>query len=153
MGSVFADMYNGGGNLCKTMVLGRFASQNAAKRAKGEFQGATEKALTHAEKLAAAQAEEEAQKQLDVSAVPNGVYEGEGRGFGGAIRLSITVESGEITNVEVIESSETASIGALALPNYCQTLVDEQDVYAIDVAAGASNTLHGFKEAVEKALS
>ncbi|MCL2339472.1 MAG: FAD-binding protein [Actinomycetia bacterium] len=46
MGSVFADMYNGSGNLGETMVFGRYAGQNAAARAKGTFTGATEKAKT-----------------------------------------------------------------------------------------------------------
>ena len=37
MGSIFCDMYNGSGNLGETMVFGRIAGTNAAKRAKGEF--------------------------------------------------------------------------------------------------------------------
>ena len=43
-GSVWCDMYNGGGNLGETMVFGRIAGTNAALRAKGEFEGATEPA-------------------------------------------------------------------------------------------------------------
>ena len=35
-------MYNGGGNLGETMIFGRVAGQNAAKRALGTFEGATE---------------------------------------------------------------------------------------------------------------
>lgn len=44
LGSIFPDMYNGGGNLGETMVFGRIAGTNAALRAKGEFEGATEPA-------------------------------------------------------------------------------------------------------------
>ena len=43
-GSIFPDMYNGGGNLGETMIFGRVAGQNAAKRALGTFEGATEPA-------------------------------------------------------------------------------------------------------------
>lgn len=41
-GSIFPDMYNGGGNLGETMIFGRVAGQNAAKRALGTFEGAAE---------------------------------------------------------------------------------------------------------------
>ena len=43
-GSIFPDMYNGGGNLGETMIFGRVAGQNAAKRALGTFEGAAEPA-------------------------------------------------------------------------------------------------------------
>jgi succinate dehydrogenase/fumarate reductase flavoprotein subunit len=152
MGSVFADMYNGSGNLGETMVFGRYAGKNAALRAKGEFEGATERALTYQEKLDAA-AVEEAAAGLDLSELPDGVYEGYGQGFGGKITVSVTVEGGQITACEVLESSETATIGELALPVYCEDLVTLQDPEAIDVASGASNTLRGFKAAVEAAVA
>lgn len=41
-GSIFPDMYNGGGNLGETMIFGRVAGRNAALRAQGTFEGATE---------------------------------------------------------------------------------------------------------------
>lgn len=153
LGSVFADMYNGGGNLCEVTVFGRYAGANAAKRAKGAFQGAVEKAVYHSEKLAAEQAAAQAaEESIDIAEVPDGTYEGTGRGFGGPIVLSITVAGGEVTDVEVLESSETATLGGLALPVYVEQLVETQDLDAIDVASGASNTLRGFKSAVEDAL-
>ncbi len=94
LGSIFADMYNGGGNLGETIVFGRFAGQNAARRARGEFEGATEKAQTHCEKLAAAAAEEAAASAVDVTSVPDGTYEGAGQGYGGKITVAVTVEGG-----------------------------------------------------------
>ena len=69
------------------------------------------------------------------------------------LTLSVTVEGGAITAVEVVESSETATIGELALPVYCEEIVETQDVNAIDIASGASNTLRGFQAAVEDALA
>ncbi len=153
MGSVFADMYNGGGNLSETMVFGRYAGQNAAKRAKGEFEGATEKAMTHQEKLDAEAAAAAAENTVDVSGVADGTYEGSGQGYGGQITVSVTVEGGQITACEVVSSSETETIGELALPVYCEEIVETQDPNAIDIASGASNTLRGFQAAVEDALS
>ena len=155
LGSIFADMYNGGGNLGETIVFGRFAGQNAAKRAKGEFEGATEKAMTHQEKLdaEAAAAAEADSAAVDLSAVADGTYEGSGQGYGGKITVSVTVEGGQITGCEVMESSETETIGELALPTYCEEIVETQDPAAVDIASGASNTLRGFQTAVKDALS
>ncbi len=153
MGSVFADMYNGSGNLGETMVFGRYAGQNAAKRAKGEFEGATEKAMTHQEKLDAEAAAAAAEGAVDITAVPDGTYEGTGQGYGGAMTLSVTVEGGAITSVEVIDNAETPEIGGQALPVYCEQIVETQDPDALDVASGASNTLRGFQSAVEDALA
>lgn len=154
MGSVFADMYNGSGNLGETMVFGRLAGQNAALRAKGEFEGATEKAMTYQEKL---DEEEEAAAEEESSTLDgdyaDGTYEGSGTGYGGKITLSVTVEDGLIVEVEVLESSETETIGGVALPEYCEALVETQDLDSIDVVSGASNTLRGFIAAVEDALS
>ena len=152
MGSVFADMYNGGGNLSETMVFGRYAGQNAAKRAKGEFQGATEKAMTHHEKLIAAAAAQEG-AGFDLSDVADGTYEGTGQGYGGKIVVSVTVEGGKIVSCEVVSSSETATLGELALPDYCASIVETQDPAQVDVSTGASNTLRGFQAAVEDAIA
>ena len=52
-GSIFPDMYNGGGNLGETMIFGRVAGRNAALRAKGEFESATEPAVLVDEEEAA----------------------------------------------------------------------------------------------------
>jgi uncharacterized protein with FMN-binding domain len=65
----------------------------------------------------------------------------------------VTVEDGQITSVEVLESTESAEIGEKALPVYCEEIVETQDPAAIDVSSGASNTLRGFQEAVTNALA
>ena len=153
MGSVFSDMYNGGGNLSETMVFGRFAGQNAAKRAKGEFEGATEKAMTHSEKLAAEAASDADAAKVDVAAVADGTYEGTGMGYGGKMTVAVTVEGGKITGVEVLENAETPTIGGTALPVYCEQVAAGTDPTDLDVASGASNTLRGFQAAVEDALA
>ena len=153
MGSVFADMYNGSGNLGETMVFGRIAGRNAAKRAKGEFEGATEKAMTHQEKLEAEAAAAAAANAVDVASVADGTYEGTGMGYGGKMVLSVTVEGGKIVSVEVVENVETPTIGGIALPEYCAAVAEGQDPNALDIVSGASNTLRGFQAAIEDALT
>lgn len=44
LGSIFPDMYNGGGNLGETMVFGRIAGTNAALNAQGQFEPTAEPA-------------------------------------------------------------------------------------------------------------
>ena len=153
MGSVFADMYNGGGNLSETMVFGRFAGMNAAKRAKGEFEGATEKALTHQEKLAAEAAAAAGAANELASDYADGTYEGSGQGYGGKMTVSVTVEGGKIAKVEVVDNAETPTIGGQALPVYAEAAPTVSNLDDIDIASGASNTLKGFKAAVMDALS
>ena len=153
MGSVFADMYNGSGNLGETMVFGRIAGQNAAKRAKGEFEGAKERAVTHQEKLDAAAASAKAEAGKLSGDYADGTYEGAGQGYGGKITVSVTVEGGKIAKVDVVSSSETPTIGELALPVYAEDATKVDSLDDIDIASGASNTLRGFKAAVEDALA
>ena len=52
----------------------------------------------------------------------------------------------------MLKQAETANIGGVALPEYCDAVVAAQSL-DIDAVASASNTLKGFKEAVNDALS
>ena len=158
LGSIFPDMYNGGGNLGETMVFGRIAGRNAAHRAQGTFEGATEPARYEQQDLddAAAQAKAD-QAAADAAFVGaklvDGTYQGTGKGYSSDIVLDVTVEGGKIAKVDVVSSAETATLGEVALPEYAEAIVETQDPTQIDVAAGASNTLKGFVEAINDALS
>ena len=137
LGSIFCDMYNGSGNLGETMVFGRIAGRNAAARAKGEFKGATEPAhIWQGE-----DDDENAEEAMVTGTYKDGTYEGSGTGFGG-----------KIAKVEVVSDAETPGIGGVAMPEYCDAVVEKQSI-DIDAVASASNTLRGFKEAVNDALA
>ncbi|MEE8716000.1 MAG: FAD-binding protein [Coriobacteriales bacterium] len=153
MGSVFADMYNGSGNLGETMVFGRLAGRNAALRAQGKFQGDDQPVQTYQEKLDAQAASAKADEASLSGTYADGTYEGHGQGYGGPLTLSVTVEGGKISSVEVVSDSETATIGKLALPDYCSEVTQVSSLDDIDVSSGASNTLRGFKTAIQDALS
>lgn len=147
LGSIFCDMYNGSGNLGETMVFGRYAGENAALRAKGEFQGETKPVTTWQ-----GEEEEVAQVTTVTGTYKDGVYEGTGTGFGGAINVAVTIEGGKIAKVEVLSHKETPNIGGVAMESYCTSVVETQGV-EIDAVASASNTLKGFQAAVNDALS
>ncbi len=147
IGSIYCDMYNGGGNLGETMVYGRISGTNAAKRAKGEFTGTTSPVTIWQGK-----SNESSNDTIVAGPYKDGTYEGVGQGFIGKIKVAVTVEGGKISKVEVLESSETENIGGAALPDYCQQTVDKQSL-DIDIVSSASNTLRGYKEAINNALS
>jgi uncharacterized protein with FMN-binding domain len=146
LGSIFCDMYNGSGNLGETMVFGRIAGQNAALRGQGRFSGETREAITWQ-----GPTEELSGISIVAGAFRDGVYEGNGTGFGGKITVSVTITGGKIANIDVLSNAETAAIGGVALPGYIRSVVETQS-FDIDAVSGASNTLRGFKDAVNNAL-
>lgn len=148
LGSIFCDLYNGGGNLGETVVFGRMAGQNAAMRAQGKFTGTTEPVTT----WMGEDDEDEASSSIVAGPYTDGVYEGNGHGFNANIKVSVTVTDGKISNIEVLEHAETPGIGEAALPDYCKQTVETQNL-DLDVVSSASNTLRGYKEAVNDALS
>lgn len=152
LGSIFADMYNGGGNLSETMVFGRIAGRNAAARAHGEFEAPTEPAKTLVDEGSSRRAVDLLTSAVDLSAVADGTYEGSGRGYVSWLTLSITVEDGVVTACDVVSQSESENYGGPVLPLYCEQFVESQDLAAVDCIGGASNTLRGFKMAVCRAL-
>lgn len=81
----------------------------------------------------------------------DGVYEGEGMGYGGLIRVAVTVTGGYIESIDVIEhSGEDPAYYMLA-----ETLVDEmlrEQGADIDAATGATFSSAGLKQAVSAAL-
>ena len=158
LGSIFPDMYNGGGNLGETMVFGRIAGRNAAHRAQGTFEGATEPARYEQQDIEDAEKQAKADKAAADAALleaplADGTYQGTGKGYSSDIVLDVTIKDGRIADVQVVSSAETATLGEVALPEYATAIVEVQDPAAIDVAAGASNTLKGFQEAINDALA
>ena len=157
MGSIFADMYNGSGNLGETMVFGRIAGTNAAKRAKGEFKSEDKPVTTWVGEIYAPGTTRPAGKEEAAAAnvtgtFKDGEYEGTGTGFGGKINVKVTIQGGKIANVEVLSQTETEGVGGAALPEYVQRTLDKQSA-DIDVVTGATYTLKGYQEAVNDALS
>ena len=83
--------------------------------------------------------------------IEDGTYEGEGEGYGGPIKVSVTVLDGMVTDIQVLEHSETAGISDPAIAEMPAAIVEAQTT-EIDVVAGATYTSKGIMEAVENAL-
>ena len=82
----------------------------------------------------------------------DGVYEGTGAGLNGNIKVSVTVNGGVITDVTVLEHSETAGISDPALEQVPAAIVAANSA-DVDVATGATYTSKGIMEAVKNALN
>lgn len=81
----------------------------------------------------------------------DGVFEGVGQGFGGELKVSVTVEGGKITKVEVLSHGDTAGICDAALEQVPAAIVEKQTA-DVDTASGATLTSNGIIAAVKNAL-
>lgn len=87
----------------------------------------------------------------DDSSYKDGVYEGEAQGFGGDIRLSLTVEKGSITDIEIL--SADGEDGAYL--DTAKAIIDDiitAQTYDVDTVSGATFSSTGIKNATKEAL-
>lgn len=78
-------------------------------------------------------------------------YEGVGQGRNGDIVTEVTVENGQITNVEVIESSETENLAEPVYTNLGDEIVASNST-EVDAVTGSTKTSVGYLEAINDAL-
>src|SRR5699024_14200 len=81
-----------------------------------------------------------------------GSYTGTGEGFGGVIEVEVTVEDGEITNIEVLSHSETDGVSDPAFAEIPTAIIESHST-DVEVVSGATYTSTGLREAVVNALS
>ena len=81
-----------------------------------------------------------------------GVYEGNGRGFRGAIFVSVQVSSSEIEDIIITSHAESAFPGAAAMEELLE-LILETGTIDVDTISGATFSSRGFLNAVDDALA
>lgn len=79
-----------------------------------------------------------------------GTYEGNGEGYLGNVKLSVTFTEDAISSIEVVETKETAYVGDAAYP-YLIADAKEANGSGIDVVSGATFTSKAFKTALANA--
>lgn len=95
--------------------------------------------------------------QTPVASVPangykDGSYEGAGTGFGGTIRVRVTVSGGKIAAVDILDASgETASYFASAQGVISRMIAGNTP--NVDAVSGATYSSNGIIQAVQNALS
>ncbi len=87
------------------------------------------------------------------SSIVDGTYEATGIGFGnGEVPVTLTVEGGKITNVDIDVSTQSDGYGKDAGEALAQAVVDGQ-TYKIDVVSGATATRDAVADAVKEAMT
>lgn len=81
-----------------------------------------------------------------------GTYSAAAQGFHGEIKLDVTVDADKITDIVIVEQTETEGIGASALPALVDAVLAQQTV-GVDSVAGATVTSEAFKAAMKDALT
>ncbi|MDO4268542.1 MAG: FAD-dependent oxidoreductase [Eubacteriales bacterium] len=80
-----------------------------------------------------------------------GTFTGKAAGFHGDITVQITAEGEKLTDIQILEQTETEGIGAAALPVLVQEALDNQTIN-VDSVSGATVTSDGFRAALEDAI-
>ena len=128
-------------------------AQGRAEEVEQAKQAAAERA---AERAAALEAERQKQGQTEEpEAEPgkykDGVYEGTGEGFGGDIRVSVTVNGGKITAIDVLAHDDEDDTYYELAEELLDDIISENDPQ-VDIVSGATFSSEGLIEAVGNAL-
>ena len=81
-----------------------------------------------------------------------GTYLGEGKGHGGAIKVSVTVNAQKIEKIQVVENAETAVLGDTAFEEISKAIIANNST-DIDAVSGATDSSKGYIAAVNDALA
>ena len=98
---------------------------------------------------ASSEAEEEALPKLPYA---DGVYVGSSRGYGGAVRVQVTMENGSITEVEILDASHETRQFLRRAKRLLTTVVETQS-WEVDAVSEATYTSRGILGAVQNALT
>lgn len=85
------------------------------------------------------------------SGLQDGVYQGQAEGAQSNIVLEVTIENGDIVEVEILEENETEHLAQPAYEELKEQLLREQSA-DLDVVSGATYTSEAYMEAVQKAI-
>lgn len=86
-----------------------------------------------------------------VAGYKDGNYTGEAEGFGGRISVEVTVESGQITGINML-SAEGEDGAYLSMAEEVITDILDAQSTEVDSVSGATFSSNGIKEAVKQAL-
>ena len=98
---------------------------------------------------ASSEAEEEALPKLPYA---DGVYVGSSRGYGGAVRVQVTMENGSITEAEILDASHETKQFLRRAKRLLTTVVEAQS-WEVDAVSEATYTSRGILGAVQNALT
>lgn len=83
----------------------------------------------------------------------DGEYFAEGKGIGGKVPVTVTIDGGAIVDVEVGKNSETQGIGSKAIEQLPSAIVAANGTEGVDAVSGATVTSKAIFDAVNTALA
>ena len=148
LGSFWAGLYDGGGNIAETMYSGRAAGKSAA---------AQKVELSAVELTIVESALKNFGNDLDHDSTVNvtldtNEYLGIGQGLNGPIVVKVKIEAGRVLAVEVIEQHETVGVTDKVWATMPQAMVAVGSA-DVDTVSGATSASRGLIEAVNNAVS
>lgn len=139
--------YMSGNGLLQAFVFGRLAGEQAANTTREEAKVVTME--FDEDKLKDTQ---DTGEEVDENIVyKDGTYEGTGKGYHGEIKAEVTVSEGKISDVEILEQSETETIYESAEEPVIKSII-ESNSYNVDTVSGATKSSRGIMAAVKDAL-
>ncbi len=133
----------------------------AAMVTAGYVQGADgkllpEKQLTRAEGITVLYRAKTALQAIPVASAAgsykDGVYTGTGAGYGGTIKVQMTVSGGRITEIKVLNHNESGGYFSRA-QKLLDTILEKQTTDGVDVVSGATKSSNGLLTAVSACIS
>ena len=83
----------------------------------------------------------------------DGRYVGTSRGIGGRVDVAVTIENGELANLELTRLKETSGIGQVAGPVVAQAILDNGGTEGVDLVTGTTVTSAAVILACDQALA
>ena len=111
-----------------------------------------EKLTTVVEQPVEAASSKAEEKTLPKLPYADGVYVGSSRGYGGAVRVQVTMENGSITEVEILDASHETKQFLRRAKRLLTTVVETQS-WEVDAVSEATYTSRGILGAVQNALT
>ena len=113
---------------------------------------AVEDCLEQAGTTDVAPAETEEAAPAEAGALTDGTYTAEGKGIGGEVPVTVTIQNGKIAEVTVGDNSETQGIGSKAIEQLPEAIVAANGTEGVDAVSGATVTSKAIFTAVDEAL-
>lgn len=103
------------------------------------------------QKLAEQQAQAAEDTAAPASPYADGIYTGEAQGYGGPVKMEVTIENGQITDCTVLSAEKEDTAYFDAAQGVIDEVLDEQTA-EVDTVSGATFSSKGILGAVEDAL-
>ena len=82
----------------------------------------------------------------------DGVYTGTGAGYGGTMKVQVTIKDGKIADIQIVSQSETGSYLERA-KTLLQKIIDNNGTTGVSAVSGATRSSNGIFDAVNACLS